>query len=48
VGCGTGYVSAWLARLGARPVGLDNSAAQLATARAQLILTLPDQDGLPA
>ena len=31
-GCGTGYVSAWLARRGARPVGLDNSAAQLATA----------------
>ena len=34
LGCGTGYVSAWLARRGARPVGLDNSAAQLATARA--------------
>ncbi len=33
-GCGTGYVSAWLARRGARPTGLDNSAAQLATARA--------------
>jgi SAM-dependent methyltransferase len=33
-GCGTGYVSAWLARRGARPVGLDNSAAQLATAGA--------------
>jgi SAM-dependent methyltransferase len=33
MGCGTGYVSAWLARRGARPVGLDNSAAQLATAR---------------
>jgi len=33
-GCGTGYVSAWLARRGARPVGLDNSAAQLATALA--------------
>ena len=32
LGCGTGYVSAWLARAGARPVGLDNSAAQLATA----------------
>ncbi len=32
-GCGTGYVSAWLARRGARPVGLDNSAAQLATAK---------------
>jgi SAM-dependent methyltransferase len=34
LGCGTGYVSAWLARRGARPVGLDNSAAQLATAGA--------------
>jgi SAM-dependent methyltransferase len=33
LGCGAGYVSAWLARRGARPVGLDNSAAQLATAR---------------
>ena len=32
LGCGTAYVSAWLARRGARPVGLDNSAAQLATA----------------
>jgi len=32
LGCGTGYVSAWLARRGARPVGLANSAAQLATA----------------
>ncbi len=33
LGCGTGYVSAWLARLGARPVGLDNSARQLTTAQ---------------
>lgn len=32
VGCGTGYVSAWLARGGAFPVGLDNSARQLASA----------------
>jgi SAM-dependent methyltransferase len=32
-GCGTAYVSAWLARRGARPVGLDNSPAQLSTAR---------------
>ncbi|MDX1383624.1 MAG: class I SAM-dependent methyltransferase [Thermoanaerobaculia bacterium] len=32
-GCGTGYVSAWMARRGARPVGIDNSPAQLATAR---------------
>jgi SAM-dependent methyltransferase len=33
LGCGTAYVSAWLARRGARPIGLDNSPAQLATAR---------------
>jgi SAM-dependent methyltransferase len=33
LGCGTGYVSSWLARRGARPVGLDNSSRQLATAR---------------
>jgi SAM-dependent methyltransferase len=41
LGCGTGYVSAWLARRGVRPVGLDNSAAQLATAAA-----LQDRFGL--
>jgi SAM-dependent methyltransferase len=34
LGCGTGYVSSWLARRRARPVGLDNSGRQLATARA--------------
>lgn len=33
LGCGTAYISAWLARRGARVVGLDNSTAQLATAR---------------
>ena len=33
LGCGTGYVSAWLAMRGARPVGIDNSPAQLETAR---------------
>ncbi len=33
LGCGTAYISAWLARLGARPVGIDISAAQLANAR---------------
>ena len=33
LGCGTGYVSAWLARRGATPVGIDNSEAQLQTAR---------------
>jgi SAM-dependent methyltransferase len=39
LGCGTGYVSAWLARRGTRPVELDNSAAQLAR-------QLPDRFGL--
>lgn len=34
LGCGTGYVSSWLARAGARPVGLDISEQQLTTARA--------------
>ena len=34
LGCGTGYVSAWLARAGARPVGIDLSEKQLVTARA--------------
>ncbi|WP_049576447.1 class I SAM-dependent methyltransferase [Streptomyces sp. SBT349] len=34
LGCGTAYVSAWLARAGAHPVGIDLSAEQLATARA--------------
>jgi SAM-dependent methyltransferase len=33
LGCGTAYVSSWLARRGARVVGIDNSDAQLATAR---------------
>src|SRR3954469_2333166 len=33
LGCGTAYVSAWLARRGARPVAIDNSAVQLQTAR---------------
>jgi SAM-dependent methyltransferase len=33
LGCGTAYVSAWLARRGARPVAIDNSEQQLATAR---------------
>jgi SAM-dependent methyltransferase len=33
LGCGTGYVSAWLARRGARPVGIDNSPKQLENAR---------------
>ena len=33
LGCGTAYVSAWLARQGAHVVGIDNSEQQLATAR---------------
>ena len=33
LGCGTAYISAWLTRRGARVVGIDNSEAQLATAR---------------
>ncbi|MFN7974378.1 MAG: class I SAM-dependent methyltransferase [Acidobacteriota bacterium] len=42
LGCGTGYVSAWLARRGARAVGIDNSPAQLASAR-----QFQDAHGLP-
>ncbi len=33
LGCGTAYFSAWLARRGARPVGVDITPAQLETAR---------------
>ncbi|MEU4690684.1 class I SAM-dependent methyltransferase [Actinoplanes sp. NPDC023714] len=33
LGCGTAYVSAWLARRGARPAGVDLTPAQLDTAR---------------
>jgi SAM-dependent methyltransferase len=33
LGCGTAYVSAWLARRGARPIGVDLTEEQLATAR---------------
>jgi SAM-dependent methyltransferase len=33
LGCGTAYFSAWLAQRGARPVGVDPTPAQLATAR---------------
>ena len=33
LGCGTAYFSAWLARRGARPVGVDLTPAQLDTAR---------------
>lgn len=34
LGCGTAYLSSWVARAGGRPVGIDNSEQQLATARA--------------
>ena len=40
-GCGVAYFSAWLARRGARPVGLDPTPAQLATAR-----RLQDETGI--
>jgi SAM-dependent methyltransferase len=33
LGCGTAYLSAWLAKRGARTVGVDPTPAQLATAR---------------
>lgn len=33
LGCGTGYVSGWMARRGARATGIDISGEQLATAR---------------
>jgi SAM-dependent methyltransferase len=33
LGCGTAYFSSWLARRGARPVAVDPTPAQLATAR---------------
>ena len=33
LGCGTAYISAWLARRGARVTGIDNSDEQLKTAR---------------
>jgi SAM-dependent methyltransferase len=33
LGCGTAYLSAWLAKRGARPVGVDPTPAQLETAR---------------
>jgi len=33
LGCGTAYVSGWLAKRGAKPVGIDNSPKQLETAK---------------
>src|ERR1700754_4627387 len=37
LGCGTAYFSAWLARRGARPTGVDITENQLATARAMQV-----------
>ena len=39
LGCGTAYFSAWLAKRGARPIGVDITPAQLETARRQMALT---------
>ena len=54
LGCGTAYASAWLARVGARPVGIDLSHEQLATARlmqrefgVEFPLVLADAERLP-
>lgn len=41
LGCGTAYVSAWLAKRGAKPVGIDNSPKQLETAK-----RLQDEHGI--
>ena len=39
LGCGTAYFSVWLAKLGARPVGVDVTPAQLDTARRMMVET---------
>lgn len=39
LGCGTAYFSAWLAKRGARPVGVDPTPAQLETARRMMAET---------
>ncbi len=39
LGCGVAYFSAWLAKRGARPVGIDPTPAQLETARRLQALT---------
>ena len=39
LGCGTAYFSAWLAKLGAKPVGVDVTPAQLETARRMMAET---------
>jgi SAM-dependent methyltransferase len=41
LGCGTGYVSAWLARAGARPIGIDPTPSQLRIAQ-----RMQDETGL--
>lgn len=41
LGCGTGYVSAWLARAGAQPIGTDPTPSQLRIAR-----RMQDETGL--
>jgi SAM-dependent methyltransferase len=41
LGCGTGYVSAWLSRAGARPVAIDPTPSQLGIAR-----RMQDETGL--
>jgi SAM-dependent methyltransferase len=41
LGCGTGYISAWLRRAGARPVGIDPTPGQLRIARG-----MQDETGL--
>ncbi|HEX4678070.1 MAG TPA: class I SAM-dependent methyltransferase, partial [Gaiellaceae bacterium] len=38
-GCGTAYFSAWLAKLGASPIGVDVTPAQLETARRMMAET---------
>ncbi len=54
LGCGTAYVSAWMARRGAKVVGIDTSERQLATARrlaaehgVELTLVLGDAEAVP-
>jgi SAM-dependent methyltransferase len=39
LGCGTAYFSAWLAKAGAKPIGVDVTPAQLATARRMMAET---------
>src|SRR6476660_6948433 len=41
LGCGTGYISAWLARAGAEPVAIDPTPSQL-----QIVRHMQDETGL--